>query len=50
MWATRRLDALAGVATDVTLLADGRVRYSGTAEALSERALPGLVAGLRRVA
>ena len=47
VWATRQLDALTGVATDVTLLADGRVRYSGTAEALSERALPGLVAGLR---
>jgi ABC-2 type transport system ATP-binding protein len=50
VWATRRLDALTGVATDVTLLADGRVRYSGTAEALGELALPGLVAGLRRVA
>jgi ABC-type multidrug transport system ATPase subunit len=50
VWATRRLDALSGVATDVTLLADGRVRYSGTAEALTERALPGLISRLRRVA
>ena len=31
VWATRRLDALAGVAGGVTLLADGRVRYHGTA-------------------
>jgi ABC-type multidrug transport system ATPase subunit len=50
VWATRRLDALTGIATDVTLLADGRVRYRGTAEALSERSLPGLVSRLRRVA
>ena len=30
VWATRRLAALSGVAGDVTLLADGRVRYRGT--------------------
>ena len=50
VWATRRLAALAGVAGGVTLLAGGRVRYRGTVEALAERALPGLVAELRRVA
>jgi ABC-2 type transport system ATP-binding protein len=50
VWATRRLDALPGVAEDVTLLAGGRVRYRGTAEALARAALPGLVADLRRVA
>jgi ABC-2 type transport system ATP-binding protein len=50
IWATRRLDALEGVADGVTLLADGRVRYRGTAEALASRALAGLVAPLRRVA
>jgi len=50
IWATRRLDALTGVASGLTLLADGRVRYVGTAEALAERALAGLVAPLRRVA
>jgi ABC-type multidrug transport system ATPase subunit len=50
VWATRRLAALTGVAGEVTLLADGRVRYRGTAEALAERALPSLVADLRRVA
>src|SRR4051812_24144523 len=48
--ATRRLDALPGIASAVTLLADGRVRYRGSAEALAERALCGLVAPLRRVA
>jgi len=50
VWATRRLAALAGVAGGVTLLAGGRVRYRGTVGALAERALPGLVAELRRVA
>jgi ABC-type multidrug transport system ATPase subunit len=50
VWATRRLGAITGVADGVTLLADGRVRYQGTAEALGERALGGLVARLRRVA
>jgi len=50
VWATRRLSALTGVADGVTLLAEGQVRYRGTAEALEERALPGLVAQLRRVA
>jgi ABC-2 type transport system ATP-binding protein len=50
VWATRRLDALTGVADGVTLLADGRVRYRGTAEGLARRALGGLVADLRRVA
>jgi ABC-type multidrug transport system ATPase subunit len=50
VWATRRLAALTGAADGVTVLADGRVRYQGTAEALAARALPGLVAPLRRVA
>ena len=29
IWATRRLDVLVGMASGVTLLAGGRVRYSG---------------------
>jgi len=50
VWATRRLDALTGIASGVTLLANGRVRYRGSAEALAERALAGRLAPLRRVA
>jgi ABC-2 type transport system ATP-binding protein len=50
VWATRRLSALTGVAGEVTLLVDGRVRYRGTAARLGERALPSLAADLRRVA
>jgi len=41
VWAARRLDALVGIASGVTLLAGGRVRYSGTVEALVSRALAG---------
>jgi ABC-type multidrug transport system ATPase subunit len=41
IWATRRLDVLLGLASGVTLLASGRVRYAGTVETLAERALPG---------
>ena len=41
IWATRRLDVLLGLASGVTLLANGRVRYAGTVEALAERALAG---------
>ena len=41
IWATRRLDVLLGLASGVTLLADGRVRYSGSVETLAERALAG---------
>ena len=41
VWATRRLDDLQGLASGVTLLAGGRVRYSGTVEALALRALAG---------
>jgi ABC-type multidrug transport system ATPase subunit len=41
VWATRRLDVLLGLASGVTLLADGRVRFAGTVEALAERALAG---------
>jgi ABC-2 type transport system ATP-binding protein len=37
--ATRRLDELRELARDVTLLAAGRVRYSGSVEALSLRAM-----------
>jgi ABC-type multidrug transport system ATPase subunit len=40
VWATRRLDELHGLASAMTLLADGRVRYAGTVEALAQRALP----------
>jgi ABC-2 type transport system ATP-binding protein len=39
VWATRRLDELHGLASGVTLLAAGRVRYSGSVEALMLRAL-----------
>jgi ABC-2 type transport system ATP-binding protein len=41
VWATRRLDGLHGLASDVTLLAGGRVRYRGSVEALMVRALAG---------
>jgi ABC-2 type transport system ATP-binding protein len=41
IWATRRLDVLQGLASGVTLLAAARVRYSGSVEALAERALAG---------
>lgn len=50
VWASRRLDVFLGLAAGVTLLAGGRVRYAGSAEALAARALEGLVAPLRRVA
>jgi ABC-type multidrug transport system ATPase subunit len=46
VWATRRLDSIAGVAGHVTLLAHGRARYSGSLEALADRALAGLSTGL----
>lgn len=39
IWATPRLDALVRLASGVTLLAGGRVRYSGSVEALVLRAL-----------
>jgi ABC-type multidrug transport system ATPase subunit len=39
IWATRRLDELLGLAANVTLLAAGRARYSGSVEALALRAL-----------
>jgi ABC-type multidrug transport system ATPase subunit len=39
LWATRRLDELQGLATSLTLLAGGRVRYAGSVEALALRAL-----------
>jgi ABC-2 type transport system ATP-binding protein len=41
IWATRRLDALSGLASGVTLLAGGRIRYTGSVETLAERALAG---------
>lgn len=44
VWATRRLDALLGVASRVTLLAGGRVRYAGSAEDLASRTLSGFAA------
>ena len=39
LWATRRLDALHGVARTLTLLAGGRTRYTGSVEALVLRSL-----------
>jgi ABC-2 type transport system ATP-binding protein len=39
VWATRRLDELRGLASVLTLLAGGRVRYAGSVEALAQRAL-----------
>jgi ABC-2 type transport system ATP-binding protein len=39
LWATRRLDELQGLATSLTLLAGGRVRYAGSVETLAQRAL-----------
>jgi ABC-type multidrug transport system ATPase subunit len=39
VWATRRLDALHGVAKTLTLLAGGRPRYTGSVEALVLRSL-----------
>jgi len=41
VWAARRLDELAGAARTVTMLADGRVRYSGTVTALADRSTRG---------
>lgn len=41
VWATRRLDVLLGLASGVTLLADGRVRYEGGVDALARRTLSG---------
>ena len=39
IWATPRLDVLHRLASGVTLLAGGRVRYSGSVEALVLRSL-----------
>jgi ABC-type multidrug transport system ATPase subunit len=50
VWASRRLDVFLGLAADVTLLANGRVRYAGSADALAARALAGLGTPLRRAA
>ena len=50
VWASRRLDVLLGLGAGVTLLAGGRVRYSGSADRLAARALGGLAAPLRRAA
>lgn len=54
VWAARRLDVLLGLASDVTLLTDGRVRYAGRADALAARTLYGFpgtaVAALHRAA
>jgi len=41
VWATRRLDTLHGLASGVTVLAGGRVRYAGSVDALALRALSG---------
>jgi ABC-2 type transport system ATP-binding protein len=54
VYATRRLDELRGLAAAMTLLAEGRVRYVGSVEALAQRALATSAADvtrrLRRVA
>jgi ABC-2 type transport system ATP-binding protein len=50
IWASRRLDVLLGLGAGVTVLAGGRVRYSGSADGLAARALGGLVAPLRHAA
>jgi ABC-type multidrug transport system ATPase subunit len=44
VWAVERLDELAGAARTVTLLAYGRVRYSGTVSALADRSTRGWAA------
>jgi ABC-2 type transport system ATP-binding protein len=44
LWAVERLDELAGAARTVTLLAYGRVRYSGTVSALADRSTRGWAA------
>jgi ABC-2 type transport system ATP-binding protein len=44
VWATRRLDELQGVASHVTLLVGGRVRYVNTVDALVQRSLPSVLA------
>ena len=52
VWATRRLDALLGLAGGVTLLAGGRVRYAGRSKRSPNARLPGLrgrTAAARRV-
>jgi ABC-type multidrug transport system ATPase subunit len=40
LWATRRLDEIYGVASRVSVLAGGRVRYCDTVDALVQCALP----------
>ncbi len=41
VWAAQRLDQLAGAADAVTLLAGGRIRYSGSVSALADRSTQG---------
>ncbi|HWK25546.1 MAG TPA: ATP-binding cassette domain-containing protein [Solirubrobacter sp.] len=50
LWSARRLESLAGAAATVTVLAAGRVRYSGTVDGLAARALGGACAPLIRAA
>jgi ABC-type multidrug transport system ATPase subunit len=50
VWASRRLDVFMGLTAGVTLLADGRVRYSGSADVLAAWALTGHAAPFRRAA
>ncbi len=54
VWATRRLDEIHGVASNVTVLVGGRVRYTNTVDALVQHALPtgfdALAAPLHRAA
>jgi ABC-type multidrug transport system ATPase subunit len=50
VWAARRLDALQGLASAVSVLAAGRVRYCGSVEALVPQVLTAPVAALPRAA
>ncbi len=50
VWATRRLDTLHGIASGVTVLAAGRVRYCGSVDALASRVLSGTVRSLQHAA
>lgn len=50
LWAARRLDALGEAAAAVTVLAAGRVRYTGSVDALAALALGGLAAPLIQAA
>jgi ABC-2 type transport system ATP-binding protein len=50
IWASKRLDVFLDLAAGVTLLTEGRVRYTGSAEGLATRVLSGLIVPLRHAA